>query len=60
MPRKRSLTARFWAKGTAPETAIHLPGGRLVVPGHAKSDSAVAKLVAAALAKGSARIEAKK
>jgi hypothetical protein len=63
MPRKpQSLSARFWAKGTAPETAIHVSGGRIVVPGVpgiAKSDKGVALLLTRAIAKGTARVERK-
>jgi hypothetical protein len=46
-------------RGTRAELAIHLPGGLLIVPGRAKTDRGIAALVVRALAKGTARVQAK-
>jgi hypothetical protein len=51
-----AIAARFWAKGAAPETAIHVLGGHIVVPGHAKTDRGLVGLVQRAIQKGKARV----
>jgi len=57
--RKRFALDTFLRRMTNKETAIHLTGGKLVVPGHAKTDRGIIGLVSRALAKGKARVKAK-
>ena len=45
---------------TKKETSIRVSGGRIIVPGHAKTDSAVIRLLTKAVISGTARVESKK
>ena len=58
--RKRFDHKGFVKALTDKTTSIRVPGGRIVVPGHAKTDSAVIQLLTKAVISGNARVEAKK
>ncbi len=60
MPAKKSFADKWFDSLTDKETSIHLPGGRLVVPGHAKTDRGLVGLVQRAIQKGKARVVAKR
>jgi hypothetical protein len=47
----------FSRKTTSKETAIRLPGGKLIVPGHAKTARGIGGLVVRAIKGGKARVE---
>ena len=58
--RKRFDHKAFVKALTNKETSIRVSGGRIVVPGHAKTDSAVIRLLTKAVFSGTARVESKK
>jgi hypothetical protein len=49
-----------WRKGANAQTAIHVLGGRIVIPGDGKNDKTIVRLLTAALTKGTVRVESKK
>ena len=59
--RKRFDHKAFVMALTDKTTSIRVPGGRIVVPGHAKTDSAVIRFAhRRAVITGTARVESKK
>jgi hypothetical protein len=56
MAAKKSFADKWFESLTDKQTSIYLPGGKLVVPGHAKTDRGIVGLVQRAIQKGKARV----
>lgn len=54
-----SVFDTFWSKGKGAETAIIVPGGRIVVPGDGKDDKTIVRLLTQAVKGGTVRVETK-
>ena len=61
MPARKRFDHKAFVKAlTDKTTSIRVSGGRIIVPGHAKTDSAVIRLLTKAVSSGTARVESKK